>query len=51
MFGICFTPDEIAKSYWWVPLVLDPGSVSWLVMTIVFVVTGKYKKRGSKEDK
>ncbi len=51
VFGICFAPSDTLKHYWWVPLVLDPGSLFMILYTIMFVVTGKYKKRESKEDK
>jgi hypothetical protein len=49
-FGICLAPSDTIKSYWWVPFVLDPGSLLLLLHTIVSVITGKYKKLGSNED-
>jgi hypothetical protein len=50
VFGICFAPSDTLKNYWWVPLALDPGSLPLLIHTLVFVITGKYKKHGSKKE-
>ena len=47
-FAICFAPSDTLKHYWWIPFVLDPGSLLLLIDTIVLVVTGKYKKREPK---
>ena len=45
MLAVLILSVEHFKYYWWIPFVLDMGSVPLLVRTILFFLLGKHRRK------